>query len=145
VYPVHHLPIRKAYADQLGLGSLLNHDVPPEMGVEAGTVVLAMVLDTLSGRRPLSRLEECFAQQATQRLLGKAVPPQAVNDDTAGRVLDRLYDFGTMRRCTACAVRAATRFGLERRYGHCETTARSGWGDYHGAETPDRPLQVPSG
>jgi hypothetical protein len=30
VYPVHHLPIIKAYADQLGLVSLINHYVPTE-------------------------------------------------------------------------------------------------------------------
>ena len=145
VYPVHHLPILKAYADQLGLVSLINHYVPTEMGVDAGTVVLAMVLDTLSGRSPLYRLEECFAQQDTELLLGKAVPPQALNDDTAGRVLDRLYDFGTMRLFMACAVRAATRFGLERRYVHFDTTSRSVWGDYHCAETQDLPFQVTYG
>ena len=145
VYPVHHLPIIKAYADQLGLVSLINHYVPTEMGVDAGTVVLAMVLDTLSGRSPLYRLEEFFAQQDTELLLGKAVPPQALNDDTAGRVLDRLYDFGTMRLFTACAVRAATRLGLERRYVHFDTTSRSVWGDYQFAETQDLPFQVTYG
>jgi transposase len=145
VYPVHHLPIIKAYADQLGLVSLINHYVPTEMEVDAGTVVLALVLDTLSGRSPLYRLEEFFAQHDTALLLGKTVPPQALNDDTAGRVLDRLYDFGTMRLFTACAVRAATRFGLERRYVHFDTTSRSVWGDYQFAETQDLPFQVTYG
>src|ERR671933_2592241 len=97
VFPVHHLPILKAYADQLGLVSLLNHYVPTEMGVDAGTVVLALVLETLSGRSPLYRLEEFCAQQAPELLLGKAVSPQALNDDPAGRGLERLYDFGPMR------------------------------------------------
>jgi len=145
VYPVHHLPILKAYADQLGLVSLINHYVPTEMEVDAGTVVLALVLDTLSGRSPLYRLEEFFAQQDTALLLGQAVPPQALNDDTAGRVLDRLYDFGTMRLFTACAVRAAMRFGLERRYVHFDTTSRSVWGDYQFAETQELPFQVTYG
>jgi transposase len=145
VYPVHHLPIIKAYADQLGLVSLINHYVPTEMEVDAGTVVLALVLDTLSGRSPLYRWEEFFAQQDTALLLGKPVPPQALNDDAVGRVLDRLYDFGTMRLFTACAVRAATRFGLERRYVHFDTTSRSVWGDYQYAETQDLPFQVTDG
>jgi transposase len=144
-YPVHHLPIIKAYADQLGLVSLINHYVPTEMEVDAGTVVLALVLDTLSGRSPLYRLEEFFAQQDTALLLGKAIPPQALNDDTAGRVLDRLYDFGTTRLFTACAVRAATRFGLERRYVHFDTTSRSVWGEYQYAETQDLPFQMTYG
>jgi transposase len=145
VYPVHHLPIIKAYADQLGLVSLINHYVPTEMEVDAGTVVLALVLDTLSGRSPLYRWEEFFAQQDTALLLGTPVPPQALNDDAVGRVLDRLYDFGTMRLFTACAVRAATRFGLERRYVHFDTTSRSVWGDYQYAETQDLPFQVTDG
>ena len=130
VYPVQHLPIIKAYADQLGLVSLINHYVPTEMDVDAGTIVLGLVLDTLSGRSPLYRLEEFFAYQDTALLLGKALPPHAFTDDTVGRVLDRLYDFGTMRLFTACAVRAVTRFDLERRYVHFDTTSRSVWGDY---------------
>ena len=96
VYPVQHLPIIKAYADKLGLVSLINHYVPTEMAVDAGAIVLGLVLDTLSGRSPLYRLEEFFAHQDTELLLGKAIPPHAFTDDTVGRVLDRLYDFGTM-------------------------------------------------
>jgi hypothetical protein len=74
-YPVHHLPIIKAYADQLGLVSLINHSVPTEMAVAAGTVGLALGLDTRRGRSPLDRLEEFFAQQDPALLFGKAVPP----------------------------------------------------------------------
>ena len=142
VYPVHHLPIIKAYADQLGLVGMINHYVPTEMEVDAGTVVLGLVLDTLSGRSPLYRLEEFFAHQDTELLLGKALPPQAFTDDTVSRVLDRLYDFGTMRLFTACAVRAAARFGLERRYVYFDTTSRSVWGAYQFAETQDLPFQI---
>jgi hypothetical protein len=142
-YPVHHRPLITAYADPLGLVSLINHYVPTEMAVDAGTVGLALVLDTLRGRSPLSRLEECVAQQDRAWLLGTMVPPQALHDDTVGRVLARLYDLGTRRLFTACGVRAATRFGLERRSGHFETTSRRVWGDYPFAETQDLPLQVP--
>ena len=145
VYPVQHLPIIKAYADQLGLVSLINHYVPTEMDVDAGTIVLGLVLDTLSGRSPLYRLEEFFAHQDTELLLGKAIPPHAFTDDTVGRVLDRLYDFGTMRLFTACAIRASMRFGLERRYVHFDTTSRSVWGEYQFAETQDLPFQVTYG
>src|ERR687895_331872 len=130
VYPVQHLPIVKTFADKLGLVGIINRCVPTEMAVDAGTIVLGLVLDTLSGRSPLYRLEEFFAHQDTALLLGKALPPHAFTDDTVGRVLDRLYDFGTMRLFTACAVRAAARFGLERRYVHFDTTSCRVWGDY---------------
>ncbi len=145
VYPVHHLPIIKAYADRLGLVRLINYLVPTEMAVDVGTIVLGLVLDTLSGRSPLYRLEEFFAHQDTALLLGKALPPQAFNDDTVGRALDRLYDMGTMKIFTACAVRAATQFGLEHRYVHFDTTSCSVWGDYAFAETQDVPFSVTHG
>src|SRR5436190_15180905 len=123
VYPVHHLPIIKAYADQLGLVSLINHYVPTEMDVDAGTVVLALVLDTLSGRSPLYRLEEFFTYQDTALLLGKAVAPEAFQDDTVGRIVDRLYDTGTMKVFTACAVRADRVCGFDKRSVHFDTTS----------------------
>jgi transposase len=145
VYPVHHLPIIKAYTDQLGLVSLINHYVPTEMEVDAGTVVLGLVLDTLSGRSPLYRLEEFFAHQDTARLLGKALPPHAFNDDTVGRVLDRLYDMGTMKLFTAWAVRAAPQCGLERRDVHLETTSPSVWGAYDFPEAQDLPFRITDG
>jgi transposase len=145
VYPVQHLPIVKAYADKLGLVGIINHFVPTEMEVDAGTIVLGLVLDTLSGRRPLYRLEEFFAHQDTELLLGKALPPHAFTDDTVGRVLDRLYDMGTMKLFTACAVRAAAKFGLERRYVHFDTTSRSVWGEYQFAEDQDLPFRVTYG
>jgi hypothetical protein len=143
VSPVHYLPMLKAYADPLGLVSLIKHYGPTAMEVEAGTVVLALGLDTLSGRSPLYRLEAFFAHQDTAWLFGKTVSPQAVHDDTAGRVLARLSACGPMRLFTAGAVRAATRLGWERRYGHFDTTSRSVWGAYQYAETQALPLQVP--
>jgi hypothetical protein len=111
VYPVHHLPIIKAYADRLGLVRTSNDLVPTEMAVDVGTIVLGLVVDTLSGRSPLDRLEEFFAHQDTALLLGKALPPQALSADTVGRALDRLDDMGTRKIFTACAVRAATQCG----------------------------------
>src|ERR687898_3122027 len=130
VYPVQHLPVIKAYADKLGLVGLINYFVPTEMDADAGTVVLGLVFDTLSGRSPLYRLEEFFAHQDTELLLGQALPPHAFTDDTVGRVLDRLYTMGTMKLFTACAVRAAAQFGVQRRYVHFDTTSCRVWGDY---------------
>ena len=71
------------------------------------------------------------------------MPPQALHEDTAGRVLERLYDFGTLRLFTAWVVRAAPRCGLERRSVHCDTTSRRVWGESPCAETQALPLPVP--
>lgn len=129
-YQVQHLPLVKAYADKIGLVEVINQVVPTEMEVDPGTIVLGMILDTLSGRSPLYRLEEFFTHQDTALLLGKAVAPEVFNDDTVGRVLERLYAVGTMKIFTACAVRADQVYGLDKRYVHFDTTSISVYGDY---------------
>jgi len=129
-YQVQHLPIVKAYADKIGLVEVINQLVPTEMMVDPGTLVLGLVLDTLSGRSPLYRLEAFFAQQDTALLLGQALPAQAFTDDTVGRVLDLLYEVGTMKLFTACAVRADQVFGLDKRSVHFDTTSVSVYGEY---------------
>jgi hypothetical protein len=50
----------KAYADKIGVVETINQLVPMEMAIDPGTIVLGMILDTLSGRSPLYRLEEFF-------------------------------------------------------------------------------------
>jgi len=72
-YSVKHLPIVKAYADRLGLVELVNHLVPSQMELPPGIFFLGMVLDTLSGRNPLYRLEHFFKEQDTELLLSKEV------------------------------------------------------------------------
>ena len=77
--------------------------------------------------------------------MGKPLPPHACNDDTVGRVLDRLDDMSPMQILTACAVRAAARCGVECRSVHCETTSRRLWGDDQDAEEQDVPCRVTDG
>lgn len=144
-YQVQHLPIVKAYAAKMGLVEVINQVVPTEMAIDPGTIVLGMILDTLSGRSPLYRLEEFFAHQDTALLLGKAIAPSAFDDDTVGRVFDRLYDTGTMKVFTACAVRADQVFRFDKRYVHFDTTSMTVYGDYGLPEEQEVPLTITHG
>lgn len=145
VYQVNHLPLVKAYGDKIGLVEVINQLVPSEAEVDAGTVVLALVIDTLSGRSPLYRLEEFYAHQDVELLLGRAVAPEALNDDLVGRVLDRIYETGTMKIFSECAVRACGVFEVERQHVHFDTTSRSVYGDYEPAEGGKEPFTITYG
>ena len=138
-YHVQHLPLVTASADKIGLVEVINQLVSTEMTIDPGTIVLGMILDTLSGRSPLYRLEEFFTYQDTALLLGKAVAPSAFDDDTVGRVLDRLYDTGTMKVFTAGAVRADQAFHFNKRYVHFDTTSITVYGDYRLPEAVGEP------
>jgi hypothetical protein len=60
-YQVQHLPIVKASADKMGVVEVIKQVMPTAMAVDPGTIVLGMILDTLSGRSPLYRLDAFMA------------------------------------------------------------------------------------
>src|SRR5262249_41019743 len=150
-YQVQHLPIVQAYADKIGVVEVIHQVVPSEMGIDPGTIVLGMLLDTLSGRSPLYRLEEVFAHQDPALLLGQALAPDAFHDAPVGRVLERLYAVGTLQICTACAVRADQVYGWDKQSVHFDTPSSSVSGDYLPPEgqpaqpAPAAPLTITHG
>jgi len=134
-----HLPLLAAFLDRMGVPTVVNSAVPTEMAVELGAVVKLMVLDTLSGRSPLYRLED-FAQSVdTGLLLGVEADPSAFNDTTLGRALDAIYQAGTEQLFSQVALRAASSFPLDvdLRHVHFDTTSVSVWGDYSMCEEED--------
>ena len=58
-----------------------------EGGISPERIVLALMVDTLSGRTPLFRLPQAFAKLNKELLLGEVIPPEQLNDDEVGRVV----------------------------------------------------------
>jgi transposase len=133
VFAVKHLPIVRAYVEKLGMVELLNDLVESEMNVGPGLMFLGMLLDTLSGRSPLYRVEEFFGNQDTELLLGQPIDAKSFNDDNVGRFLDKLYETGTMKIFTEIAKRAVDHFDISCRHVHFDTTSISVFGAYGGA------------
>ena len=129
-YDVRYLPIVRAYAEQIGLVEVIDQLVPSEMDVKPGHMVLAMILDTLTGRSPLYHLESFFESQDIELLLGQGYRVKSFNDDNIERVLDKLYEAGTMKLFTEIAVRATRSFPVDKRYVHFDTTSKSVHGGY---------------
>jgi len=127
---VSFLPIVSAYARELGVVEEINRLCDRSKGVDAGKVCLALILDTLTGRSPLFRLEESFAHLDPELLLGEGISVSQLNDDAVGRVLDRLYEVGTNKVLSAIALRAVKLFDLDTSHVHHDTTSRSVYGDY---------------
>jgi len=127
-----HLPLVSAFLERMGLCAHINASVPSEMAVDLGSVVKLLVLDTLSGRSPLYRLERVAASVDTGLLLGRQVSPRAFNDTTLGRALDTLYAYGTEQLFSQIAYAATTSVpvDLDMPHLHFDTTSMSVWGDY---------------
>lgn len=105
------------------------------MAVDIGTVVQAMVIDTLSGRSPLYMLEEFVRNQDTGVLLGCEVSPGSFNNTTVGRAMYAIYSACTEKVFSQVAFRAASEFAgeLDMRHVHFDTTSISVWGDKYPA------------
>jgi len=144
---VRFLPIVSAYARTLGLVEEVDRLCGPKRGVSDGQMVLALVLDALSGRSPLFRLPQAFAKLDTELLLGEAISPERLNDDAVGRALDRIFEVGTGKVLSAVALRAVKLFDLDTTHVHHDTTSHSVYGDYdlYGEEALDQPFVITFG
>jgi len=139
---VGHLPIVKDFAKKIKLVETLDAMVDSQMELSPGITVLAMVLDTLSGRTPLYRLEEFFQEKDTELILGRSVKPELFCDYNVGRVLDKLFDAGTQRIFSKIAQNAIGVFDVDPNRVHFDTTSISVFGDY---DFIDPPLNITYG
>ncbi len=104
-------PIVKAYAIKIGLVDIINELVPSKMDVDPGTIFLGMVMDTLSGRTPLYRLDEFFQDQDTELLLGKKNQSRQFSTIIMlARAIDKAYEIGAIRLFSAISKRAVDVF-----------------------------------
>jgi transposase len=127
---VDHLPIMAAFCRRIGLIETVNATAGTGMAVDVGTVVQAMVLDTVSTRSPLYRVDKFVAAHDTEVLLGRLLPSQAFNDTNLGRALDAIYEAGSGQLFSQVALKAAAVSALDMRHVHFDTTSVNVWGEY---------------
>jgi transposase len=141
------LPIVSAYAARIGLVEEIDRLLDCHMEVSPGRMVLALILDALSGRSALFRLEQFFKDKDVEHLLGEDIPRSKLNDDTLGRVLDRLADAGTNTVLGSVAIRVMKSFELDLSHVHHDTTSHKVYGDYllYEWEGHDQPFVVTHG
>jgi len=140
-YDVYHLPIIKAYADRIDLVNTINRLVPTRMAIDPGTLVLAMVLDAVSGRHPLYRIDSFYRNKDIQLLLGRSIDIAKLTDDNFGRGLDHLYDANTSRLYSAIVMNALRTFEVPTQHIHYDTTSVNVFGHYN-SDAPDNPLTI---
>ncbi len=138
---VAFLPIVAAFVKEIGVAEEVDRLCAMESDVRPGVVVMAMILDTLSGRCPLYRFERFLFEQDTELLLGERV------DAALGRVLLRIYEVGTGPLLTAVCLTVHKLFELDMSHVHHDTTNRARYGDYDLYDDPDhkRPFVITNG
>ncbi len=138
-----YLPIVKEYASRMELVKIVDEALSCGMKVSPGTILLGLVMNVLSGRSPLYRVEEFFRTRDVALLLGEDITAEMLNDDAIGRVLDRIYEYGTWKVFSEVCVHAFRNFGVDCSVAHHDTTSVSVWGEYE--SSADDPLHITYG
>jgi transposase len=138
-----HLPIVKEYARRMGLVEVVNRALVSGMSVSPGKVLLGLVMNVLCGRSPLYRVTEFFRTHDVSLLLGEGMTAAMLNDDAIGRVLDRIYEYGTWKIFSEVCVQAFLNFRVDCSVVHQDTTSVSVWGQYLPA--PRDPVRITHG
>ena len=102
--------------DELGNAALLNQvlSYTPETSIATvGSAVRAMVLNGLGFVNRQVHLVPMFVQnKPTQRLIAPGFDAQHLRDDTPGRTMERLHDYGVTALYSFIAATAAQRLGV---------------------------------
>ena len=138
-----HLPIVREYASRMGFVKIVDKALACDMRVSPGKILLALVMNVLSGRSPLYRVEEFFRTRDVALLLGSDMTVKMLNDDAIGRVLDRIYEYGTWKIFSEVCVQAFRAFSVDASVVHHDTTSVSVWGEY--APAPHDPICITNG
>lgn len=102
-------PIISALCHQLGVREIINNTVTwdeKQCLLDPGTLVIALIINILCGRKPLYRVEEYFREQDLALLFEVTLTSRHLNDDALTSALDRVYEAGAKKVFSAVAYRA---------------------------------------
>ena len=112
--------------------------------IAPSVVLLTLVMNVLTQRNPLYRVEDWVATLPLPILWGDTIQASQFNDDALGRVLEDLADHGQVMLATlGTRMQAVEHTGL--RLLHSDTTAFALFGDYPAAAGPTAPIQLTYG
>lgn len=135
---LNHLGLVSGMYDELRIGELIDRVLPQNEGkqiVSFGQAVKAMVLNGLGFvNRALYLTPLFFQDKPVDRLIGKGLEAQHLNDDVLGRALDAIYAYGPNILYPQLAVSTVKHLGLLCRFGHLDSTSFHTDGRYNSAQ-----------
>jgi len=140
-----HLGIVAGVCKEIGLVELINELIPSKRKVSVGGATLAMILNGLGfSNRRLYLTPQFFESKSVDILIREGLKAEDFNDDSLGRALDKLYEYGLTELFYQVATKATKVFGIDRSFKHIDTTTFSVYGEYKGDGT-ERPIKITRG
>jgi len=130
---INHLGIVAGTIDSLNISTIIDDILPKNRHhhISHGQVTKAMLLNGLGYiERRLYLYPEFFEQVAVDRLLGPGIRREYLTDDTLGRTLDAIAEYGPTELFNLIVGRCIHEYGEEIQRIHVDTTSFSVYGDY---------------
>jgi transposase len=149
-YNLDHLGLVSTMFEELGVGELIDKVIPQDTNkriVTVGQSVKAMVLNGLGFvNKALYLVPHFFEDKPVGRLVGEGIEAGHLNDDTLGRALDDLYNYGVTKLYSLISVQAVKRLGLLCKFGHLDATGFHTDGTYNSkSESEEGVVQITRG
>ena len=144
-----HLGLVAGMCQEIGLSEIIDECCPSESDeqlVSTGKAVEAMILNGLGFvNKRLYLISRFFEDKPLDRLLGRGITADQLNDDRLGRALDKLYETGLTRIFTHVSQRALSVLGGASDQGHLDSTSLSVHGRYNSQEESTQELHITQG
>jgi transposase len=141
VETINHLGIIAGIIDEIGVVEIINQKLPssPTEKISKGLVVKAMIINALGFvSQPLYLFSEFFNDKALEKLLGKKVKKEYLNDDKLGRTLDELYEYGLTELFVEIVIGVIKKYQIEVDYNHLDSTSFHVDGEYKNEKEENR-------
>ena len=149
---VDHLGLIAGMVDELEIVDVIDNAIAQDRKkrhISIGEVVKAMILNGLGFTgKPIYLTPQFFETKALDVLLGKGIKPSHLNDNTIGRALDSLYNYGVSGLFSLISTRAYKALKLQSRYLHLDSTSFKVYGnaytprDSKSEEEEERPCVI---
>ncbi|QDI90424.1 IS1634 family transposase [Salicibibacter halophilus] len=119
-------PVIRQLMDKMGLIEAIDKLSPvkeKDCNVSVGTRVAAMIINQLSHRKALYRVQEFYQEQDVELLFGPGTKANDFNDDALGRALDALHEAGIEKVCKRAIQAVQAPIDLTWKGLHFDTTS----------------------
>jgi transposase len=146
---INHLGIVAATGKDLRIAELINEAIPPKDPrriVSTGHSAMAMILNGLGfSNHRLYMVSDFFQNKPIDRLLGEGIEADHLNDDTLGKALDEIAEYGASRLFGEVALKIALEHKLIDKFARIDTTSFSLQGAYDSESLEEQVIQVTHG
>jgi len=143
-----HLGLVSGTFDELGIADIIDANIPKSRNhnLSHSTVMKAMCINGLGfNESRLYLFSKYFENLPTERLLGKGILPEHINDDILGRTLDKIYEHGCTELFNKIVLKAMKNVPLDNHILHNDTTSFSLYGNYEKRDTELNTIEITYG